>query len=151
MILSQVSKQLSWFWSLEWIACFDCVFGVFSFALVLNEKCRRLGWLEWWWLGGIYSPNHYSSRCCRWAHRTVQWCTRHGNVYCPVPATSADRWDLERLTVEVLCPLATPDSLMCFHFTGLTSTPCTFYCSPQSTVGAADRCSVGSPNMSGEL
>jgi hypothetical protein len=21
-----------------------------------------LGWLEWWWLGGIYSPNHYSSR-----------------------------------------------------------------------------------------
>jgi hypothetical protein len=30
----------------------DCVFGVFAFALVLNEKCRRLGWLEWWWLGG---------------------------------------------------------------------------------------------------
>jgi hypothetical protein len=21
-----------------------------------------LGWLEWWWLGDIYSPNHYSSR-----------------------------------------------------------------------------------------
>jgi hypothetical protein len=31
--------------------CFDCVFGVFAFALVLNQKCRRLGWLEWWWLG----------------------------------------------------------------------------------------------------
>jgi hypothetical protein len=41
---------------LEWIACFDCVFGVFSFALVLNEKCRRLGWLEWWWLGVFIAP-----------------------------------------------------------------------------------------------
>jgi hypothetical protein len=30
---------------------------------------RKLGWLEWRWLGGIYSPNHYSSRCCRWHTR----------------------------------------------------------------------------------
>jgi hypothetical protein len=66
MILSQVSEQLSWFWSLEGIECFDCVFGVFAFTLVLNVKFRKLGWLEWRWLGGIYSPNHYSSRCCRW-------------------------------------------------------------------------------------
>jgi hypothetical protein len=26
-----------------------------------------------------------------------------------VPATLADRWGLERLTVEVSCPLAAPD------------------------------------------
>jgi hypothetical protein len=26
------------------------------FALVLNEKCRRLGWLEWWWLGVFIAP-----------------------------------------------------------------------------------------------
>jgi hypothetical protein len=32
------------------------VFGVFGFALVLNEKCRRLGWLEWWWLGVFITP-----------------------------------------------------------------------------------------------
>jgi hypothetical protein len=29
---------------------------VYSFALVLNEEVGMLGCLEWWWLGGIYSP-----------------------------------------------------------------------------------------------
>jgi hypothetical protein len=24
---------------------------VYVFALVLNVKFRKLGWLEWWWLG----------------------------------------------------------------------------------------------------
>jgi hypothetical protein len=38
-----------------------CLWIVF-FALVLNVESGKLGWLEWWWLGGIYSPNHYSSR-----------------------------------------------------------------------------------------
>jgi hypothetical protein len=56
MTLSQVSNQLSWFWSLEGIESFDCVFGVFAFALVLNVKMWRLGWLEWWWLGVFISP-----------------------------------------------------------------------------------------------
>jgi hypothetical protein len=28
----------------------------------------------------------------------------------PVPTTSVDRWSLERLTIEVFCPLAAPDS-----------------------------------------
>jgi hypothetical protein len=41
---------------LEWIEWFDCVFGVFAFDLVLNEKCRTLGWLEWWWLGVFIAP-----------------------------------------------------------------------------------------------
>jgi hypothetical protein len=26
------------------------------FALVLNGECSMLVWLEWRWLGGIYSP-----------------------------------------------------------------------------------------------
>jgi hypothetical protein len=86
---------------------------VYSFAIVLNEEVGMLGWLEWWRLRGIYSPNYYSSR---WlillstgtldspvAHRTL-------NVHCPACATSADRWGLELLTIEVLCPLAAPDS-----------------------------------------
>jgi hypothetical protein len=30
---------------------------VYSFALVLNEKCRSLGWLEWWWLGVFIAPS----------------------------------------------------------------------------------------------
>jgi hypothetical protein len=83
---------------------------VYAFALVLNEKVGKLGWLEWWWLGGIYSPNHYSIHCCRWAHRTIRWCNGHCIVHCPVRATSAGHWGLELLTVEVLCPLAAPDS-----------------------------------------
>jgi hypothetical protein len=63
MTLSKVTKQLSWFWSLEGIECFDCVFGVFAFALVLNVKKWKLGWLEWRWLGGgIYSLQPLPSR-----------------------------------------------------------------------------------------
>jgi hypothetical protein len=94
-------------------------------------------------IGGIYSPNHYSSRCCRW--RTGQ-----GIVQCPVPATPADRWGLERLTVEVFCLLAAPDSPVRSDFATLTSDFCTvrFLLFTQSTVGASDRCSVGSPYMS---
>jgi hypothetical protein len=34
---------------------------------------------------------------------------RTGSVHCLVPTTSADRWGLEQLTVEVFCPLAAPD------------------------------------------
>jgi hypothetical protein len=36
--------------------------GVKSRALVLNAICWKLGCLEWWLLGGIYSPNHQNSR-----------------------------------------------------------------------------------------
>jgi hypothetical protein len=44
------------------------------------------------------------------AHWIVWWCTQQGIVQCPVSATSAAHWGLERLTVEVLCLLAAPDS-----------------------------------------
>jgi hypothetical protein len=50
------------------------------------------------------------------AQQTVWWCTGHGTVHCPVLATSADRWGLERLTVEVPRPLVAPDSLVA-HWT----------------------------------
>ena len=33
-----------------------------ALALVLNVKSEKLGCLEVWWLGGIYSPNHQSDR-----------------------------------------------------------------------------------------
>jgi hypothetical protein len=49
----------------------------------------------------------------RWAHRTVRWCNGHSTVHCPVSATSADRWGLELLTVEVVCPLGAPDNSVC--------------------------------------
>jgi hypothetical protein len=86
-------------------------------------------------VGGIYSPNHYSSCCCRWAHRTVQWCTGHYIVHCPMRAMSADHWGLERLSVEDLSPLAAPDSPVRSDFTALTSDFCIVHCSQQSTIG----------------
>jgi hypothetical protein len=32
--------------------------GVNALALVLNEKLRKLGCLEWWWLGVFIALNH---------------------------------------------------------------------------------------------
>jgi hypothetical protein len=118
-------------WSVCFCSCIEC------------EGLKT--WMAWMVVvGGIYSPNHYSNRCCRWAHRTVQWCTGHGTVHCPVHATSADRWGLERLFVEVLCPLAAPDSpvahrtvrcVLTLQFWLLTSALTTIHCSPELTIG----------------
>jgi hypothetical protein len=36
--------------------------GVNALALVLNMKCWKLGCLEWWWLGGIYSAQPPKNR-----------------------------------------------------------------------------------------
>jgi hypothetical protein len=73
-------------------------------CLVLNVLAENLDALKWWWLGGIYSPNHQNDRWGRllskgasntvrcashitqplgfdrwssdkWGHRTVRWCT----------------------------------------------------------------------------
>jgi hypothetical protein len=119
---------------------------VYAFALVLNGEVAMLGWLEWWWLGGIYSPNHYSSRCCRWAHWTVRWCTGHCTVHCPVRATSADRWGLDLLTIEAFCPLAAPDSLVA-HRTDrcvLTSDFCCADCAAVSTIDRWEKLIIAS-------
>jgi hypothetical protein len=89
-----------------------CLWSVL-FALVLNEESGMLGWLEWWWLGVFIAPTTILAvgcLLCRWAHWTVRWCTGHSIVHCPVRATSADRWGLELLTVEVFCPFGAPDS-----------------------------------------
>jgi hypothetical protein len=64
-------------------------------------------------VGGIYSPNHYSS----------SWLTVlpmdtpnnpvvHRSFYCSLSmsVTSADRWGLELLTAKDFCPFGAPDS-----------------------------------------
>jgi hypothetical protein len=99
-------------------------------------------------VGGIYSPNHYSSRFCRWAHRTVRWCTEHCTVHCPVSATSVDRWGLELLTVEVFYLLAAPDSPVA-HWTVrcvLTSVMQSACSQRSRPLGEVDRRSVVSPD-----
>jgi hypothetical protein len=91
-----------------------CLWSVF-FALVLSIESGKLGLLEWWWLGGIYSLNHYSS--CWLSSMSMGTPdspvhTGHSTVQCPVRATLADRWGLELLNVEVVCPCGAPDSLV---------------------------------------
>jgi hypothetical protein len=39
---------------------------------------------------------------CRWAQWTIRWCIGHSTIHCLVRVTSADRWGLELLTVEVV-------------------------------------------------
>jgi hypothetical protein len=41
---------------------FDLCLVLIALALVLNEMSEKLGCFEWWWLGGIYSPNHQNNR-----------------------------------------------------------------------------------------
>jgi hypothetical protein len=64
----------------------------------------------------------------------VRWCTGHGIVHCPVRATSANRWGLERLTVEVICPLAAPDSPVRSDFAVLNTDFCSVHCTVVSAV-----------------
>jgi hypothetical protein len=128
-----------------------------SVCVCSSIECESLKtWMAWMVVvGGNYSPNHYSSRCYRWVHRIVRWCTGHNTVHCPMRATSADRWGLERLTVEVLCRLAAPNSpvahrtvrcVLALKFWLLTSTLFTVPPSAQLIIGEVDRCSVGSPD-----
>jgi hypothetical protein len=61
--------------------------GVNALALVLNENLRKLGCLELWWLGGIYSPQPPTSRWERLLSMGVpDSSVRHrtGPVDCPV-------------------------------------------------------------------
>jgi hypothetical protein len=55
---------------------FELCLGMNALALVLNVKCWKLGCLEWWWLGGIYSPQSPHSR---WG-----WLLSMGAPHCPV-------------------------------------------------------------------
>jgi hypothetical protein len=93
----------------------------YSFALVLNEEVAILGWLEWWWLGVFIAPTTIPAV-------VVDGHTGCSTVHCPVSATSADRWGLERLTIEVFCLLATPDSLVHPDVAVLTSDFCSADC-----------------------
>jgi hypothetical protein len=124
-----------------------CLWSVYLCSC--NECEVHKTWIAWMELvGGIYSLQPLPSRWLSMAHRTVRWCTRHGTVHCPVPATSADRCGLERWTVEVLCLLAAPDMFgaICLRCSDIWLLHCALLLFTQSTVGAFDRCSVGSPD-----
>jgi hypothetical protein len=60
--LSQATKSLECVWDLERTRSLLLCLEVKSRALVLNVLAEKLGCLEVWWLGGIYSPNHQNGR-----------------------------------------------------------------------------------------
>jgi hypothetical protein len=86
-----------------------CV-GVNALALVLNGNFRKLGCLEWWWLGVFIALNHHivvGAGCCRWAHRTVRCATGRCQVRQPRRPTVRV---LEQLTVGGLSSSGTRQS-----------------------------------------
>jgi hypothetical protein len=110
-----------------WMAWMEVVWGVF----IASNHFLVIGWL---W--------------CRWAHRIVRWCTGHCTVHCSVRATSPDRWGLELLTIEVLCPLVAPNSPVVHQTVRCVLTLQTgsdFWWSDCTVVdlGEVDCCSVG--------
>jgi hypothetical protein len=46
----------------EALILFDLCLVLIALALVLNVKSEKLGCIEVWWLGGIYSLNHQNGR-----------------------------------------------------------------------------------------
>jgi hypothetical protein len=61
------------------VSCIEC----YSSCKVL--EVRKLGCFEWWVVGGIYSPNHQTSRLVK---AVVVWRTGQSGA----PATSPSRW-----------------------------------------------------------
>jgi hypothetical protein len=84
-------------------------------------------------VGGIYSPNHYFSRCCRRAHQTV-WCMPR--------QPTVGVWSGWPLKSFVLLWHRTVPCVLPLQFWLLRWPLFTVQCS--RPLGAVDRCSVGS-------
>jgi hypothetical protein len=54
--LSLVTRSFEWILDLRGFDSFELCLVLIALALILNEMSEKLGCLEWWWLGGIYSP-----------------------------------------------------------------------------------------------
>jgi hypothetical protein len=46
-------------WRLGEVLIFGMCLGVNVIALVLNVNFRKLGWIEWRWLGVFIASNHF--------------------------------------------------------------------------------------------
>jgi hypothetical protein len=78
-----------------------------ALALVLNGLAEKLGCIEVWWLGGIYTPNYQNGRWGRLLSMGApDSLVRHWTLS-GVPATSSNRWGS---TVRALTSGATRQS-----------------------------------------
>jgi hypothetical protein len=121
----------------------------------MNVKFRKLGWLEWRWLGVFIASNHFLDVGCRWHTGqsygapdmvlfTVRCLTRQQTIRvwsgCPLKSfVLLLHREVRYHNRHVRCVLTSQLWLV-------TSALCTFYYSSQSIVGASDRCSIGSPD-----
>jgi hypothetical protein len=130
-------------------------------ALIVSLECLPL-LLQWMWSSenlddlngggwGIYSLQPLPSRWLSMAHRTVRWCTGQGTVHiwCLPHQQTIGVWSSWPLKSFVFLLHRTVWCILTSHLWLLTSTLCTFLLFMQSTVGVSDRCSIGSPDMSG--
>jgi hypothetical protein len=63
-----------------------------ALALVLNVLAEKLGCLEVWWLGGIYSPNHQNGRWWRLLSMGAPDSLVRHRTLSGAPATSPNHW-----------------------------------------------------------
>jgi hypothetical protein len=141
-------------------------------ALIVSLECLPL-LLQWMWhsenlddlngggWGGIYSFNHYSSRCCRW--RTGQSCGApdnpvvHRTILCWLSGACHDSAPLRFGAVDLWSSLSssctgqsggTPDMFGAFWLrnSDFWLLHCALLLFTQLTVGTFDRCSIGSPD-----
>jgi hypothetical protein len=148
--LSQVTKWLSWFWDLKRIWSLDCVLEWMILLLYWIGTSENLDAIEEGGWGVFIASNHFVVVGCfwwRWAHWTVRCAPRQ-----------RARWGLERLDRWNPCPVVAPDSPVPHRtcpvrsdFSAPTSDAhCSLHCLLlQSTVVHSDRCTIGSPDMSG--
>jgi hypothetical protein len=91
---------------------FELCLVLIALALVLNEISEKLGCLEWWWLGGTYSPQPPHSRlggCLSMGAPDSDRCASH--VTQPLGSDGFDHWSFNFLG----------------HRTGLFTIRCAFW------------------------
>jgi hypothetical protein len=102
-----VTNCFEWNWDLErlWfnliVSCIECT------SSCIECVGWKLGCLEVWWLGGIYSPNHQSGRwggCL--STGALDSLVRHRTLS-GAPATSPNRWGSTVGALRLLAPALT--------------------------------------------
>jgi hypothetical protein len=72
-----------------------------ALALVLNVFAGKLGCLEVWWLGGIYSPNHQNGRWRRLLSMGAPDSPVRHRTLSGAPATSPNRLGFDRWSSDM--------------------------------------------------
>jgi hypothetical protein len=102
---------------------------------------QKLGCNEWWVVGGIYSPNHQTSRLVKAA---VAWCTGQSGappdtVRCACHVTwplDSDRWSFCLLGHRTVIWLCSDSGALCSAFNAFCRRP----------LAQSSRCSAGTPD-----